>query len=121
MPAWRTRLLVAALVLSVHSSGARAAWRVDERGECVREWTPASLARGPAAMLNAPLLPVRTAVGGVLVARGDPTPNPGLARKVILPPALAVVGGGMGLVESIIWLGTGLVDTVTGGWFEVAP
>ena len=27
----------------------------------------------------------------------------------------------MGLVESGIWLGAGLADTATGGYFEVAP
>ena len=27
----------------------------------------------------------------------------------------------MGLVESVIWFGTGLTDTATGGYFEIAP
>jgi hypothetical protein len=98
---------------------ARAAWVVNERGECVEEWTSASLARGPAAIVNAPLLPVRSAVGGVVLARDDKSPGKG--RSVLLPPLLAIAGGGMGLVESCIWLGTGLVDTVTGGYFAVAP
>src|SRR6266436_818833 len=77
-------------VIVLWASGALAAWVVNERGECVRAWTPASLVRGPAAMVNAPLLPLRSAVGGVLV-------------------------------ESVIWLGTGLTDTATGGYFEMAP
>ena len=121
MASWQTRVFAASLVLMVQAGGAGAVWRVNERGECVREWTPASLARGPTAMLNAPLLPARSAAGGVLLARDDPTPNPGLPRRVVLPVALAVVGGGGGLAESLIWLGTGLVDTVTGGYFAVAP
>src|SRR5438046_1238011 len=68
---------------------------------------------------NAPLLPLRSAVGGVLVARDDR--SPGMQGKILLPPTLAVVGGGIGLVESVIWLGTGLTDTATGGYFEMAP
>ena len=77
------------------------------------------LVRGPAAMLNAPVLPFRSVAGGVLLAREDQVP--GMQRKILLPPTLAVVGGAMGLVESIIWFGTGASDTVTAGYFEVAP
>jgi hypothetical protein len=112
------RASILAMVLT-WASGALAAWRVDERGECVRTWTPASLARGPVAMLNAPLLPFRSAVGGVLVAREDR--SSGMQGKVLLPPTLAVVGAGIGLVDSLVWLGTGLADTTTGGYFAVAP
>jgi len=112
------RGLALALIV-LWARGALAAWVVNERGECVRAWTPASLVRGPAAMLNAPLLPLRSAVGGVLVARDDR--SPGMQGKILLPPTLAVVGGGIGLVESVIWLGTGLTDTATGGYFEMAP
>src|SRR3989442_12792259 len=103
----------------LRASGALAAWVVNERGECVRAWTPASLVRGPAAMLNAPLLPFRSVVGGILLARDDRSPS--MQGKVLLPPTLAVVGGGIGLVESVVWLGTGLTDTATGGYFEMAP
>ncbi len=116
--AMRFGYVVLAMVV-LRASGALAAWVVNERGECVREWTPASLARGPAVIVNAPLLPVRTAVGGVQVAREDKTP--GMKGKVLLPPMLAIAGGGMGLAESLIWVGTGLVDTLTGGYFAVAP
>src|SRR2546429_9818033 len=107
------------LMVVLWASGALAAWVVNETGECVRAWTPASLVRGPAAMLNAPLLPLRSAVGGVLVARDDR--SPGMKGKILLPPMLAVVGGAIGLVESAVWLGSGLTDTATGGDFEVAP
>src|SRR5207245_3442076 len=107
------------LMVVLRASGALAAWVVNERGECVRAWTPASLVRGPAAMLNAPLLPLRSAVGGVLVARDDR--SPGMKGKILLPPMLAVVGGASALVESAVWLGSGLTDTATGGCCEVAP
>src|SRR5690349_16241817 len=92
--------IVAALVL--HPVLAAAAWRLNGAGECVREWTPASLVRGPAALVNAPLLPFRTAAGGVQTALDDPTPNPGIVRRVALPALLAVVGGGIGLVDAVV-------------------
>ena len=74
--------------------------------------------RGPAAVLNAPLLPFRSMVGGVLAGEDR---SPGIQAKILLPPTLAVVGGAMGPVESVIWFGTGLTDTATGGYFEIAP
>jgi hypothetical protein len=113
------RLVTFLLVVLLRSTAARADWVVNEHGECVRQWTTASLARGPAAMLNAPLLPFRSAVGGVLEARESP--GSGLREKIMLPPILAFGGGAMGLVESLIWLGTGLADTLTGGYFGIAP
>ncbi|SRR5947207_9040848 len=111
------RVAVSVMVV-LWASGALAAWVVNERGECVRAWTPASLVRGPAAVLNAPLLPFRSMVGGVLAGEDR---SPGIQAKILLPPTLAVVGGAMGLVESVIWFGTGLTDTATGGYFEIAP
>ena len=109
-------VVVLIVVLAAH---ANAAWVVNERNECVRAWDASSLGRGPVAMLNAPLLPFRSAAGGFLTARDDR--QPGLRRKILLAPLLTLGGGAMGLVESGIWLGTGLADTVTGGWFAVAP
>ena len=82
-------------------------------------WTPASLLRGPTAIANAPLVPFRTAAGGTRVALDDPVE--GTKRKVLLVPLLAVAGGGMGLVDAGVWLVAGLADTVTGGWFALAP
>jgi len=108
-----------ALLLALPIGPARAAWVVNEHNECVWTWTPASMARGPAAILNAPLVPLRTAAGGYQVVRDDP--QPGLQRKIMLAPLLIFGGAAMGLVEGGIWLGTGLADTATGGYFEVAP
>ena len=113
------RRLSAAIVLLCSATAAFAAWEVNERGDCVQTWTAGSLLRGPTAILNAPLLPFRSAAGGVVVARDDR--SPGTRGKILLPPLLAVAGGGMGLVESIIWIGTGLADTLTGGYFALAP
>jgi len=107
------------LLIVFHAGSAHAKWVVNDRGECVRGWTSASLLRGPTAMLNAPLLPARSLVGGVQMANDDRVP--GLRRKILLTPVLAAGGVVMGMVESGVWLGTGLADTVTGGYFGVAP
>jgi len=101
----------------LQASRTLAAWVVDDRGDCVRQWTSESLLRGPTAVLNAPLVPFRSAVGGVQMARDDHAP--GTERKILLPPLLAVAGGATGLVESGVWLGAGLADTLTGGYFEL--
>jgi len=82
-------------------------------------WQPADLLRGPTAILNAPLVPFRSVVGGVQLARQDR--SPGLQRKILLPPTLAIAGGGMGIAEGLIWGATGLADTVTGGALAIAP
>ena len=112
------RRLVLAVMLLVPAI-AHPAWVVDERGQCVQAWTPASLARGPTAIANAPLLPFRTAVGGAQVASEDR--SPGLRPKILLPPLLAVGGAGMGVLDAVVWVATGLADTVTGGSFALAP
>ena len=98
---------------------AGAVWVVDGHGACVEEWQAADLLRGPSAIANAPLLPVRTAVGGYRLASDDRTP--GLERKILLPPMLTLGGGAMGFFESLYWVGTGLADTLTGGVFAIAP
>jgi hypothetical protein len=100
---------------------ANAEWVVDDHGDCVQAWTAGSLLRGPAAMLNALLVPFRSAAGGVQLALDDPQKGGGMQRKILLPPMLAVAGGAMGLVESVVWLGTGLADTLTGGALAIAP
>jgi hypothetical protein len=82
-------------------------------------WTSASLLRGPTAILNAPLVPFRTAAGGAHLALDDPAP--GVKGKIMLTPLLTVVGGAMGLVDATVWLLSGLADTFTGGYFALAP
>jgi hypothetical protein len=81
-------------------------------------WTSSDLARGPIAILNAPLVPFRSAAGGVQAALGDT--QAGLQRRIMLPPTLGLAGGAMGLVEGVIWLGTGLADTLTGGALAIS-
>lgn len=91
---------------------ARAAWVVDAQGRCVREWAPAAMLRGPTAMLSAPTAPFREAAGVFT----DMSPGPG-----IWGPPLAGLSFMGGLIDTVVWLGTGIADTVTGGYFAIAP
>jgi len=105
----RILVLVSALVASslAHASEARPSWTAD------------ALLRGPTAIANAPLAPVRTAIGGARVALNDPVP--GTKGKIMLVPLLTLGGGAMGFVDAGVWLVTGLADTLTGGYFAIAP
>jgi hypothetical protein len=115
----RLPLLLAVIAVTV-AQPALGAWVVDEHGDCVETWTPDSLLRGPTAIINAPLVPVRSAIGGVRMARGRAGLS-GYQGTVLLPPLLAVGGGATGLVEGLIWAVSGLADTVTGGALALAP
>ena len=106
------RILV---LLTVLAACARLAHATEDRPP----WTADSLLRGPTAIVNAPLAPVRTAIGGARVATDDPVP--GVKRKIMLAPLLTLGGGAMGLVDAGVWLVTGLADTLTGGYFAIAP
>lgn len=87
--------------------------------DCDEGWTAASLLRGPTAMANAPLVPFRSGAGGVrLAAAGTESTVRG---RIIMTPAVAVGSVATGLVEALIWFGTGLADTLTGGYFRFAP
>ena len=105
----RILVLVTALAASslAHASEVRPSWTAD------------SLLRGPTAIVNAPLAPVRTAIGGARVAMNDPVP--GAKRKIMLASLLTIGGGAMGLVDAGVWLVTGLADTLTGGYFALVP
>lgn len=114
------RSAMLALVLAVaFPRHAAATWTPDGRGACAYHLDGASLLRGPTAILNAPLVPFRAVAGGVTYAREHQTNRmPGI---VLLPPTLVVTAGAMGVAQMLIWVGTGLFDTVTAGYFEAAP
>ena len=76
------------------------------------------MARGPAAIVNAPLVPFRSAAGGVLEATEKG--GSGFMQRAVVPTMLGVVGLGMGVVESVIWVMTGVADTLTGGYFGIS-
>ena len=82
-------------------------WERNEDGECVRVWTASELGRGPIAMTNGLILPVRELVGGWK----------GGAAGIALSPVSAVAG----VFEGTGWIISGLLDTVTGGAFAISP
>jgi hypothetical protein len=118
----RGALLVATLAIPMLdgvAGRASAGWVVDARGRCVERWSPDSLVRGPTAMLMAPTAPFRNAAGVYAYA---PPSDPGTTTGVYFwQPVIAVLSGTVGVVDTGVWLGTGLVDTVTGGYFAIAP
>jgi len=101
---------------------ASAGWTVNATGECVPAWVAPPEAQGPVAMLNAPALPLRSAVGGGQVAAtGGQAGKSSAALTVLSWPALVLAGFGVGALEMPIWLVTGLVDTVSLGSLDVVP
>ncbi len=118
----RGAVLAAALavpMLGDVAGPASAAWVVDARGRCVEQWSADSLVRGPTAMLMAPTAPFRNAAGVFAYA---PPPEPGTkAGFDFWEPVVAVLSGTAGVIDTGVWLGTGLADTVTGGYFAIAP
>jgi len=105
------RILLLVIVLAACSSRAHA--------EDHAPWTADALLRGPTAIVNTPLVPVRTAIGGAQLATDDPVAD--TKRKIMLTPLLTLAGGAMGLVDAGVWLMAGLADTLTGGYFAIAP
>jgi hypothetical protein len=69
-------------------------------------------------MLMAPTAPFRNAAG--VFAYGPP-PEPSSKGVDFWEPVVAVLSGTAGVIDTGIWLGTGLADTVTGGYFAIAP
>lgn len=102
---WAPALLLA-LSLSPSAAGADE-WVVDDTGQCVRNWTPRSLARGPIAMTNGILLPFRSLAGGF---------TDGVVGAVMSP-----IGFFVGLGEGVIWLTTGVFELLSGGAVGLAP
>jgi hypothetical protein len=110
------RTLTIAAALCAHASAAYCAWKVDPDGKCVRTWEPL---RGPVAIANAPFRPVRNMAEGAEYAWNKSEWGPWY--KVVLGSAVVGVSGAVGLVEGLWWVGTGLGDTLTGGYFDISP
>ena len=114
-------LLLAALLSMVSSGTARAEWKVDEEGKCVRTWTPASLARGPMAIADAPLVPARYIAGGIDELGDPPDPAWNKVERVGFAAGYVPLAGVTGFGAMLSSLGFGLMDTLTGGYFELTP
>jgi hypothetical protein len=95
------------LALAIPGAGTADDWVRDEAGRCEREWTPGSLARGPAAVANGLMLPFRSLAGSF---------TDGVSGALLSPLALAV-----GTAEGIVWIFQGFADTLTGGSLGIAP
>jgi hypothetical protein len=85
----------------------------------VQKWAPSDLARGPAAIINAPLLPVRTLIGGAQYAWNNQ--QWWWSHVFLLGPAATGASGALGAFEGVWWVCTGAADLLTGGYFELAP
>jgi hypothetical protein len=114
----RAGLLVAVLLLSAEVAVA-ARWAVDAHGNCVHEWTPSSIARGPLAMANGLTFPGRQLVGGGQAAQGEPSRSTG--ERILLVPMLALLGFGSGSIEGLFVMSVGMTDFLTGGAFDLVP
>lgn len=114
----RSRVVGLSMIVACAVAGAASAseWVVDGQGDCVRRWTPADLARGPAAMLNGLTMPVRQLVGG-----GQAGMDPPDATAAVRVPALGLIGLGTGTFEGLFVVSQGLVELLTGGYFGVVP
>jgi hypothetical protein len=116
----RMRVALLVIVLCVQAEVALGArWVVNQFGNCVEEWTPSSIARGPLAMVNSLTFPGRQLVGGGKVAVEEPSRS--TAERVLLTPTLALLGLGTGTVELVWVLTQGMADFLTGGAFGLVP
>lgn len=114
----RTSILLTAALIA-RASIADGAWIVDANGACVEHWAASDLARGPTAIVNAPLLPFRAMAGGARYAWNQEEWWPW--QIGILGPAVTAICTAAGTLESVWWIGTGLADTLSGGYFGIAP
>ena len=112
-----TLMIVAALI--ARASVAHCAWMVSADGKCVRQWAPSDLLRGPVAIANGPVLPVRTTIAGAEYAWNKTEWR--WWYTVVLGSAVMGASAAAGLVEGLWWMGTGTADTLTGGYFALAP
>ena len=101
------RLLLGLACVVATPAWATSEWQRDADGECVRVWNASELSRGPIAMTNGLILPVREFVGGLQDG----------AAGIVLSPVSAVAG----VLEGAGWIVSGLLDTVTGGAFAISP
>ena len=112
----RAAALALALVLLVVPGVPRADWRIEKEG-CVEFWTRAEVARGPLAIGNGALLPVRSVVGGLTI-------NAVTCRSwscLWEAPLWLVSSTLWGAAEGTWWVVTGALDTVSGGALLISP
>jgi hypothetical protein len=123
MTAGKTLLATTLAALTVVGAGgtAWARWIVDAKGQCVEQWSPTSMLRGPTAMVMSPTAPFRNGAGVFAYQSPDAQAGSAPSGSAYWTPVLAVLSGAAGIIDTCVWLGTGLADTVTGGYFAIAP
>ena len=116
----KTRHLVLTLALiAVAVAPASAEWVVNADGRCVEVWSADALERGPLAIADSPLVPVRYAGGAVEELR-EPS-EPGYSGdsnvlRALYTPLAAVTA----LQDSFARATLGVMDVLTGGFFDLA-
>jgi hypothetical protein len=108
------------LAVGMTRTVAASTWQVDQYGNCSRVWEPSDMARGPKAIINTPLEPFRALAGGCQMIpefwKAAAVPS-----GVITVPTMILFSTAMGAIEAPIWAIGGIFDTLTGGYFEIAP
>src|SRR5262245_13127231 len=107
---WLVAATASIAIVAVAAAPARAAWVVDETGECRRIWTPASLYAGPRIMLDSPLVPIRFVVGGVAQAIECPDTECNGLEKTGLGAAGVLIGATFGTFEGFMDVTLGFAD-----------
>ena len=113
-----SRAMLLALLLNGAAVGvAHAGWsRVD--GKCVEHWDAGHLVRGPRAIINGVLLPVRSAIGGLFFA----VDTCGRKWSCVPMAPLWLVGSTLwGAGEGVYWATAGVLDTPTLSGLRLAP
>ncbi len=113
------RLPILILTVALLATAARGAWVVDAGGGCVEQWGPSDMLRGPTAIVNGPILPFRQMAGGAEYAWNTQEWWPW--QIALLGPGVTLFSGAAGTLEGVWWIGAGVLDTVTGGYFQLAP
>src|SRR5262249_62083736 len=101
---------LAILTVDGASERASAAWVVDSRGQCVEQWSPASMLRGPTAMLMAPTAPFRSGAGVFAYETTE-------GKVGFWGPPVAVLAGVVGVIGTGVWLDPGFAETLSRGYF----
>lgn len=71
--------------------------------------------------INGPILMGRCPAEGLYGAFVYRREDAGILAKLLGPPFMFMLGGAVGAIEGLVSITCGLVDTATGGYFELLP
>ena len=115
----RMLALMVGATLIARASVALCVWTVNADGSCVQEWGAADMLRGPTAIVTALQRPFWTAAGGAVYAWNNTEWRWWYTLLLGLP--VTAISAGAGVFEGVWWVGPGAADTLTGGFFHLAP